>query len=165
MKTSIWLKIYYITLPIIYLLLIILSKLNVIFPFFENWFSFGLIFLSFLIFPRFISYGIDTNLYIGTVLMLCGLFSLAISNFNLGTFYSFSGFLMCFAISSLIMFVFFRQLFHFKIFTTLTLSAIIIYVYISGFIPLRLAIACFSVIISIVTISGVIAILKNMRKI
>lgn len=162
---SILLKFYYLTLPLTYFTLIILSFFNVIFPFYENWFSFGLIFLSLIVFPRFISYGIDTNLWVGTLLMLSGVFSLLISNYNLSVFYCISGFLMCFALSSLIMFVFFRQLFHFKIFTNLTLFAIIIFVYISGLIPLWLAITCISCLFVVVSTGAITAILKNTRKI
>ena len=148
-----------------YIALIVLSTLGYIFPFYKSWFSYALIFLSLLVLPRFILFNVDTNLWAFNLLFLCGFFGVLKSYFKLNTMYSVCGYIICVSVSSFLMFVFFRQIFHFKLFTFLFLSAIILIVYECNFINFWLTISLLSIIAGIFVISLTKTILRNMRKV
>lgn len=148
-----------------YATLLMLSIFGVIFPFYKTWFSYGLIFISILLVPRFISFGIDTNLWAGSVLFLCGSFGVIRFYENISTLYSLAGYLFCFGLSSLIMFCFFRQIFHLKIFTFMLFSAIIIFVYESGAISLIAFIISLVSVFAFALFFAIKTILSNTRKV
>ena len=160
MKKSIFSMLFVLFIALIYLALLILSVFGVIFPFYKNWFSFGLIALSLTLFPRYVFYGIDTNLWVGLVLILCGAFGIVSEFYKLNFGYIFS-----FGISSLIIFLFFRQIFHLKIFTFALLFDIILVVYANGLLSLWAMISLLVLTAVIATIFAVNAIISNTRKV
>ena len=165
MKRSNFLKLFIFFVFITYGLLLLLSVFGVIFPFYKLWFSYLLIFISLLLVPRFINYGIDTNLWIGTALMLCGGFGVVRFYVEISTLFSISGYLACVGVASLIMFFFFRQIFHLKIFTFMLLFAIIIFVYGSGAISLLTFIISLVASFAFALIFAIKAIISNTRKV
>lgn len=150
---------------ILYFTLLMLSIFNIIFSFYKNWFSFALIALALMIFPRYIFYGIDTNLWVGLLLILFGAFGILADFYKLNLIFNFVGYLTCIAISSLIIFLLFRQIFHFKIFTFSLLSVIILVVYAKGMIKLWAMILLITIHVGIAIIFAVKAIISNTRKV
>lgn len=149
----------------LYFLLLFLSIYKKIFPFYKSWFSFALIFLALLLFPRYIIYGIDTNLWAGLNMLLAGAFGVMANFYKLALLYYFIGYISCFSVSSLLIFLLFRQIFHFKIFTFTLLFDIILIVYAKGVLPVWLMIPLLSVTALIATIFVVKAIISNTRKV
>lgn len=165
MKKSIFSMLFVLLIALIYLAFLILSVFGVIFPFYKNWFSFGLIALSLTLFPRYVFYGIDTNLWVGLVLILCGAFGIVSEFYKLNLVYNFVGYIFSFGISSLIIFLFFRQIFHLKIFTFALLFDIILVVYANGLLSLWAMISLLVLTAVIATIFAVKAIISNTRKV
>lgn len=165
MKRSYFLFFYNLIILVGYFVLLGLSLLGWIYPFYKSWFSYSLMFLSFLILPRFVVYNVDTNLWAFNLLFLCGGFGILKNFYSLTTTYSIAGYMLCVSISSFLMFVFFRQIFHFKLFTFLTLFVIILIVYENNLINF------WAMIVLLLTIAGMFAvfliktILRNMRKV
>lgn len=152
-------------ISILYFTLLLLSIFNVIFPFYKNWFSFALIALALMIFPRYIFYGIDTNLWAGLLLILFGAFGILADFYKLNIIFRVVGYLSCVAISSMIIFLLFRQIFHLKIFTFSLLFVIILVVYAKGLINLWAMILLVVLTSSIAIIFAVKAIISNTRKV
>lgn len=165
MKKSIFSMLFVLFILIVYTTLLILSVFGIIFPFHKNWFSFGLIALSLTLFPRYIFYGIDTNLWAGVLLILCGGFGIISFFYKLSLIYNFVGYIFCFGISSLIIFLFFRQIFHLKIFTFSLLFDIILVVYANGLLSLWAMISLIVLTAVIAIIFAVKAIISNTRKV
>lgn len=150
---------------IIYFSLLMFSIFTDIFPFYKFWFSFALIFLSLMLFPRYIIFNIDTNLWAGCSLLLAGVAGIIAFEYKFSVILNVSSYLICFATASLIMFLFFRQIFHFKIFTSLSLFAIILYVYSINLIKLWFAVSLLSVLGLLVVAICLKTIIVNMRKV
>ena len=165
MKRLNFLKLFIFFVLATYLTLLMLSIFGIIFPFYKLWFSYGLIFIALTLFPRFISFGINTNLWIGTVLLLSGSFGILRFHLNISTLFSLAGYLFCFASASLIMFFFFRQIFHLKIFTFMLFFAIIIFVYEWGIISLIAFVISLVSIFAFALFFAVKAIISNTRKV
>lgn len=165
MKKSIFSMLFVLFILIVYITLLILSVFGIIFPFYKNWFSFGLIALSLTLFPRYIFYGIDTNLWAGVLLILCGGFGIISFFYKLSLIYNFVGYIFCFGISSMIIFLFFRQIFHLKIFTFSLLFDIILVVYANGLLSLWAMISLIVLTAVIAIIFAVKAIISNTRKV
>lgn len=165
MKKSIFSKLFVFFISLVYLALLTLSLCGVIFPMYKNWFSYALIALALMLFPRYIFYGIDTNLWAGLILLLCGAFGILSNFYRLNLIYNFVGYISAIGISSFIIFLLFRQIFHFKIFTFSLLFDIILVVYANGLTTLWAMILSLSLTASIAIIFAVKAIISNTRKV
>ena len=165
MKASIFLRIYNFSVVCCYLTLLVLSVLGIIFPFYKVWFSFSLIFLSFILFPRFILYNINTNIWFGSLLFLSGAFGVLRFSLNFDVLQSLIGYLLCLSFSSLVMFVLFRQFFHFKTFTIFVMFAIILLVYKLGYMQFWLVATLSTLLVGAIIALTLKTILLNLRKI
>ena len=97
--------------------------------------------------------------YVVIALVLLPLF------YKLNLVYNFVGYIFSFGISSLIIFLFFRQIFHLKIFTFALLFDIILVVYANGLLSLWAMISLLVLTAVIATIFAVKAIISNTRKV
>lgn len=158
-------RVFFVVLILMYFTLLGLSIGEIIFPFYETWFSFALIFLAFALFPRFILYGVDTNLWIGSILLLSGCFGLINFYLEISWIFSLAGYLFSATFPSIFMFMFFRQIFHLKLFTFGILFVIILIVYDSGLLSLPITISSLAALLVLVLSFGIKTILNNMRKV
>ena len=165
MKRINFLQLFIFLLVLIYFVLLGLSVYEIIFPFYKTWFSYTLIFLALMLFPRFIAFGVNTNLWAGCLLLLSGTFGIIRFYLKLSVLFTIAGYLACFGLASLIMFCFFRQIFHLKTFTFILFFAIINFVYGTGDISLLAYIISLVTISAFATFFAVKAIISNTRKV
>ncbi len=123
LKVTQIIKLTNIILLALYLLLLVFAKLQNI------WFSLALIFLSVPCFLRSYFFKIDSRLYVGVLLLLCGIFGVLVNYYNLNLNVYYPTYIMIVGLASFFVFAFFRQKFHLKVFVICLLEVLLLVVY------------------------------------
>ena len=100
------------------------------------WFSLSLIFLSIsqLLFAIFLK--LDSKLYLFSILFFCGAFGIIKYYFSLPLSYYYFVYILILGLASLLVFAFFRQKFHLKVFVICALEVLLLVVYKMDFVTI-----------------------------
>lgn len=93
------------------------------------WFSLALILLSVPSFFRAYFFRLDSKVYLGSILLFCGLFGIFTQRYQLDLKVFYPAYIFILGLSSFLVFVFFRQKFHLKVFVICILEVLLLVVY------------------------------------
>lgn len=113
----------------VYFISIILSLFFGTVLFYKFWFSYFLLILGIIFLIRFFCYKIDASLFLGSFLLFSGICGILNYYFSFKTLTTIGIYLMALSLSSLSIYIVFRQKFHIKTFVFLGLCAILLVVY------------------------------------
>lgn len=113
-------KILYYSVLLVNIVCFILDLLPINFPFFRISFAVSLVLIGMLLFVRAFSLKIDSSLFIGTILFICGILNFVLYfgqiKFNLNANELWPYYLFAVAIAGLVTSLYFKDRFQFKIF-------------------------------------------------
>lgn len=163
-KRTIFFRVYTGFAFAIYFFLLFLSIFGNI-TFHEIWFSTFLVCLGTIFFVRFLCYNIDSNLFLGTWLCFSGAVGILNYVFVFNVITLIGLYVACFGISSLTIFLKFRQIFHFKVFVFVLLCVILLVTFGENLITLVPFIVLSSITGTVILALTIVSIKANTRKV
>ena len=163
-KRTIFFRIYTLFAFVTYFVLLFLSIFGSI-TFHEIWFSTFLVCLGTIFFVRFLCYNIDSSLFLGTWLCFSGAIGILNYVFVFNVITLIGLYVACFGISSLTIFLKFRQIFHFKVFVFVFLCVILLVTFGENLITLVPFIVLTSITGAIILALTIHSIKANTRKV
>jgi len=163
MKKHKFLIVFAIILLILYTVLLFLQIGD--FNLGKVWFGLAVAFIGLYSFLNFFIFKNDSSLYYAILLLLIGACSCyrQIGKIAFADYYSI--YILCFAFASFAIFVFFRQNIHFKLFTFLSIEAILITVYKLKYLQLWQMFVINGVYLFLLLLNLIFRIKKNLRRI
>ncbi len=123
MKINILLQIVDVCVLGLYIVLMFTSAFQKI------WFSTSLVFMSVLLLLRSAFFVQDSKLWLGSFLMLCGVFGVYRQFYDMNLFIIYPIYILIFGLASLIVFAIFRQNIHLKVFVLSILEVLLLSIY------------------------------------
>ncbi len=163
-KRTIFFRIYTVFAFAIYFVLLFLSIFGGI-TFHEVWFSTFLVCLGTIFFVRFLCYNIDSSMFLGTWLCFSGAVGILNYVFVFNVITLIGLYIACFGISSLTIFLKFRQIFHFKVFVFAFLCVILLVAFGENLITLVPFIVLSSITGAVILALTIVSIKANTRKV
>ena len=130
MKITILTKIFNFVLLSLYIILITLLNLN------KVWFSLALILISIPILIKSMYYVLDSKLWFGSFLLLCGVFGVFKTFYGLEFTFIYPIYILIFGLSSFLVFAIFRQNIHLKVFVICFFEVVLLSIYKFAYISL-----------------------------
>ena len=163
-KRTIFFRAFAVFMFAVYFALLLLSIFGKII-FHQVWFSSFLVLLGAIFFVRFICYNIDSSLFLGSWLSFSGLIGILnfVFSFNIITLIGL--YIACFGISSLTIFIKFRQIFHFKVFVFAFICVILLVAFGENLLTLVPFIILSSITGAIILALTILSIKANTRKV
>ncbi len=165
MKRTIFLRVFTFFILASYVFLIFYSVFSNVFPIYKFWFSTLVFLMGILLLTRYICYRIDSNLFSGVLLILIGIWGILNFFFAFNISLVVAGYISCFSLAFISIFIKFRQIFHLKAFVFLSLYVIVLIVYSVQLMPLWLLISLLGIISAILLLLICQSIKSNMRKV
>lgn len=165
---TIFLRISTIFLVSIYFILTILSifvPIPISIPFYKYWFSSFLLVLGISILIKYFFYKIDSHLFLSVILILFGAWGIFNFYISFNLLLNISGYILGLAIAFFLVFIKFRQVFHFKAFVFLILYVILLVVYSIELMPLWLFISLLVIVSLTISLNIFKRIRRNFKKV
>ena len=160
---TIFLRVCTISLVSIYLILTIFSIFVPIpnyIPFYKHWFSSLLLIFGVSVLIKYFFHKIDSHLFLSVILILFGIWGILKFYIYFNIPLNISGYILSLSIAFLLVFIKFRQVFHFKAFVFLILYVILLIVYSIELMPLWLFIS----LLVVVSFTIALIIFKRIRR-
>lgn len=165
MKRTIFLRVFTFSLIIIYIAITTTSIFIKFLPIYKYWFSSFILILGLSLITRYFCYRIDSNLFSGVLLFLCGIWGILCFYFNFNIIIVISGYLASLSFSFISVFVKFRQVFYLKAFVFTFLYAILLTLYSNNLMPFEVFITFLSIISIMLFVLIFSSFKSNMRKV
>jgi hypothetical protein len=146
MKRTIFLRVFTFFLIVSYLVFTTISIFVNFLPIYKYWFSSFILILGLSLFVRYLCYRIDSNLFSGILLFLCGAWGILCFYFDFNIVLVIAGYFASLSLAFVSVFIKFRHFFYLKAFVFTLLYVILLTIYSNDLMPFEVFITLISVV-------------------
>lgn len=129
------------------------------------WFGIAILLIGVYTLSYYLMYGLDSSLYYGTFVFLCGVMNVLQNILAINTFMFYPMYILCFALASFAVFAIFRQNIHFKLFAILFFEVILLISYKMNYLNLWQMIFVNGIYLFVLLIRSIFRVRKNLRRV
>lgn len=129
------------------------------------WFAIAVLFIGLYSLFYYLMYGLDSSLYYGTLITLCGVVNLTQNLLEIKALLFYPIYILCFAFASFAVFAIFRQNIHFKLFAILLIEGILLISYKMNYLNIWQIVFVNGIYLLILLIRSIFRVRKNLRRV